>query len=520
MAIGIGIGTRNGSGTGTAAGLIPRPGLFWAGVVLIGAGVGDHIWMFVRSAPMHFDMSMMTMSPVMWAAMGAIVVGVLLSAYAVAQPRDARRPAPREPLTTSGRRRLIGLLTFALLVDQMKPATLAFIEPGMADEYHLTTSQVAWFPTVALTGTVVGSLLWGLAADRIGRRATILISSLLFFGTTVCGAMVSFAGNLIMCGMMGVAAGGLLPVVYALMTESLPPGRRAAIMVLQAGLTTTGGYMAASGLAALLIPLAGWRVLWFAQLPLVLVPIFLNHWIPESTAFATRATRTERPPATVLFRHPHLRKTLIVTGYGLAWGLIWWGFMTFLPALLGEAGLSHAAAASLLFVSSLLAIPASIAAAWLYTRWSARGTMALYAFVSVAALVVLAVIGVDGGQTLLVVTAMCLFGGTSGVIALLGPYTAEIFPTHVRGTAGGWAAAVSKSGGAFGPPLVALLLAAPGGMRTASLCVAVPMALAALAVAVRGADPRTTAAEHDRLDAELEALLDDAARPTPEATLE
>jgi putative MFS transporter len=510
-----------GTGTASGTGLIPRPGLFWAGVVLIGLGVGDHIRMFVQSAPMHFDMSMMPMSPLMWVAMAAIVAGVAMSAVAVVQ-RPGRAPAVRQrPLTTSGRRRLIGLLTFALLVDQMKPATLAFIEPGMADEYHLTTSEVAWFPTVALTGTVAGSLLWGLAADRVGRRATILISSLLFFGTTVCGAMVSFVGNLIMCGLMGMAAGGLLPVVYALMTESLPPGRRAAIMVLQAGLTTTGGYMAASGLAALLIPLAGWRVLWFAQLPLVLVLVFLNHWIPESSAFTARAAREQRPPASALLRYPHLAKTLVVSGYGLAWGLIWWGFMTFLPALLSEAGLSHAAAATLLFLASLLAVPASIAAAWLYTRWSAKGTMAVYAFASVASLVALAVIGADGGRMLVTLTAMALFGGTSGVIALLGPYTAEIFPTPVRGTAGGWVSAISKSGGAFGPPLVAALLAAPGGMRTASLCVAVPMALAALAVALRGSDPRAAAAEHDRLDAEIDALLEqENARPAPKGALD
>ncbi len=91
----------------------------------------------------------------------------------------------------------------------------------------------------------------------------------------------------------------------------------------------------------------------------------------------------------------------------------------------------------------------------------------------------------------------------------------------MRGTAGGWAAAVGKSGGAFGPPLVALLLAAPGGMHTASLCVAVPMALAAVAVAMRGSDPRVSAAEHDQLDAELEALLEEEnARPTPEGSLD
>ena len=500
------------------ASLIPRPVLFWAGVALVSAGVAEHLWMFIDAAPMHFDMSMMAMTPLMWAAMVVIVVGVVISGLALLQPTGAatRRvaPAPAQP-TTASRRRLIAILSFALMVDQMKPATLAFVSPGMRDEFHLSASQVAWLPTVALTGTVVGSLVWGRAADRVGRRATLLIASLLFFGTTVCGAMPSFNGNLIMCALMGMAAGGMLPVVYALMTESLPPGRRAAIMVLQAGLTTTGGYMVASGLAALLIPLAGWRMLWFAQLPMVLVLIALNRWIPESAAFTTGTTKPERVPASALFKRPQTAKTLVVSTYALAWGLVYWGFITFLPSLLAASGNHGMSAATLLFISSLLSIPTCAVAAWLYTRWSAKGTMVVYGTLTVTALLALAVIGTNGSRPLILTAVMVLFAGTAGVIALLGPYTAEVYPTAIRGTAGGWAAAVGKSGGAFGPPLIALLLSAPGGMRTAAVFVALPMALAAIAVAARGSNPQTapTRVGSTPLEAELDALLHSASAP-------
>ncbi|GAA0482571.1 MFS transporter [Streptomyces olivaceiscleroticus] len=498
------------------ASLIPRPILFWSGVALTSAGVIEHLWMFLECAPMNFDMSMMPMTPAMWAAMVAIVVGVVLSALALRQPAGARpAPAPGAETTTAGRRRLIAILSFALIVDQMKPATLAFVSPGMRQEYHLSAADVAWLPTVALTGTVLGSLIWGRAADRIGRRATILIASLLFLGTTVCGAMPSFSGNLIMCAMMGMAAGGMLPVVYALMTESLPPGRRAAIMVLQAGLTTTGGYMAASGLAALLLPLSGWRMLWFAQLPPVLLLIALNRWIPESAAFSAGKERATRVPAATLFRRPQTTKTLIVTAYGLAWGLVYWGFITFLPSQL-EASHSHGmSAATLLFLSSLLAIPTCALAAWLYTRWSARNTMVLYAGLTVASLLALAVLGLDDSGPLTLAAVMLLFAGTAGVIALLGPYTAEIFPTAIRGTAGGWVAAVGKSGGAFGPPLIALVLSAPGGMRTAAVFVALPMAAAGVAVLARGSNPQVAREAIDKtpLDAELDSLLHDAPVP-------
>ncbi|MEU6593236.1 MFS transporter [Streptomyces sp. NPDC046881] len=508
--------------TARPASLIPRPLLFWSGVALTGAGVLEHLWMFADAASMDFDMSMMDMSPVMWAAMAAIVAGVVLSGAAVVQqPGKGPAVAPAPAATTpASRYRLIAILSFALLVDQMKPATLAFISPGMRAEFHLSAAEISWLPTVALTGTVLGSLVWGRAADRIGRRATILISSLLFLGTTVCGAMPDFSGNLVMCALMGMAAGGMLPVVYALMTESLPPGRRAAIMVLQAGLTTTGGYMAASGLAAVLIPLAGWRVLWFAQLPLVVVLIALNRWIPESAAFSSRQHRPRPVPASALFKRPQTAKTLVVSAYALAWGLVYWGFITFLPSQLESSGGHGMSAATLLFISSLLSIPTCALAAWLYMRWSARGTMVGYAALTVAALLGLAVVGTGGSRPFLLTAVMLLFAGTAGVIALLGPYTAEIYPLAIRGTAGGWAAAVGKSGGAFGPPLIALVLSAPGGIRTAAVFVALPMALAGIAVAVRGSDPQAAARPAGGatpLDTELDDLVHSrAATPVPD----
>lgn len=491
------------------ASLIPRPFVFWTGVALTCAGVGQHVWMFIDSASMGFHMAMMGTSGVMWAAMAAIVVGVVISGFAVVQPPGAGPATTPAPARTS-RHSLIAVLSFALMVDQMKPATLAFIQPGMRAEFHLSAAEISWLPTVALSGTVLGSLVGGRAADRIGRRATILIASLLFLGTTVCGAMPTYGGILVMCALMGMAAGGMLPVVYALMTESLPPGRRAAVMVLQAGLTTTGGYMAAAGLAAVLIPLTGWRVLWFAQLPLVLILIALNRWIPESAAFTAQRSQAGRVPASTLFRHPQTAKTLVVSGYALAWGLVYWGFITFLPSQLEASDEEGMSAATLLFVSSLLSIPTCVVAAWLYMRWSAKGTMVVYAALTVTALLVLAAVGMDGSRPVLLTAVILLFAGTAGVIALIGPYTAEIYPMAIRGTAGGWAAAVGKSGGAFGPPLIALVLSAPGSMRTAAVLVALPMAVAGGAVALRGSDPQ--AASQPPEDAMLNAELDDLVR--------
>jgi putative MFS transporter len=107
---------------------------------------------------------------------------------------------------------LMSVLVIALIIDIMKPATLGFTLPGMMSEYQVTQAVVSSFPFSALAGTVIGSFIWGVLADIYGRKATILLSAVMFVGTSICGAMPSLAWNVGMCFMMGVAAGGMLPV--------------------------------------------------------------------------------------------------------------------------------------------------------------------------------------------------------------------------------------------------------------------------------------------------------------------
>src|SRR6202008_2192259 len=167
------------------------------------------------------------------------------------------------------------------VIDVMKPAALGFVVPGMIDEYHVSKATVAWLPFSALTGTFMGSILWGLLADIYGRRASILLSSVMFVGTSICGAMPDFWWNVAMCFLMGAAAGGLLPVAYALLAETMPTRHRGWALVLVGGLGGIGGVPAASGLSAELQPHFGWRILWFLNLPTGLILIVLNGFLPE-----------------------------------------------------------------------------------------------------------------------------------------------------------------------------------------------------------------------------------------------
>ena len=78
---------------------------------------------------------------------------------------------------------------------------------------------------------------------------------------------------------------------------------------------------------------------------------------------------------------------------------------------------------------------------------------------------------------------------------MLSPYTAEVYPTALRGTGSGIAAGSSKLGGIVAPPLAAWILALAPGFTAIGLIVAVPVAVSALVLAFAGVETRDRSLE-------------------------
>src|SRR6185369_16961697 len=267
--------------------LSDRRGL-WAfalGVVAVTVGVLLHAPMFLMGRHDHYVLYGMPIGWDMFLGMFAIVGGLGIAAYGLL-PRDiAKQLAASQDIVVSppedaplsrAHWMLMSVLVIALIIDIMQPASLGFTIPGMVKEYHVPKSSASLVPFFALTGTVVGSIVWGIIADVYGRKASILLSAVMFVGTSICGAMPSLYWNVGMCFMMGAAAGGMLPVTYALLAEMMPSKHRGWALVLVGGLGAVGGYFAASGLSALLQPSFGWRILWILNLPTGLSLVLLG----------------------------------------------------------------------------------------------------------------------------------------------------------------------------------------------------------------------------------------------------
>jgi len=519
-----------------------RPTAFWTGTLAIVAGVTLHLPDFAGASAMHYHLADMAMSTMMVSGMVLVAAGFVLATWGLLPPRivDTAHRLPvqvramDEARLTPAHWGLMLVLAIALVIDTMKPATLGFVLPGMSEEYGISAASGAWLLLCALVGTTIGSVFWGVMADRIGRRAAILLASLMFIGTSICGTMPLFGANLLMCFLMGVAAGGMLPIVYALMAESVPAGPRGWLVVLHGGLGTVGGTLAAAGCAALFEPTYSWRVLWLLNLPTGLLMLVLNRWIPESPRFLLETGRTDearevlarygvtveeivedpeietqslrrrqmrRGPLwsatwselAMLFRGRFLGQTVVVLTYGFAWGVVNWGFIAFLPTFLRRAGFDASGSSFLLFLSSVVAIPATVLVAYAYGRWSSRKSMIVFAVASVVGTLGLAWFSpqADANRVMIVGWLALLYAATGGVIAMLSPYTAEVFPTRFRGTGSGLSAGSSKLGGLIaGVGSVSGLLAVSGNIVRPAVLVSIPMLAAALLVFARGLETR------------------------------
>ena len=503
--------------------LSDRRGLwaFLLGVIAVTGGVLLHMPMFLMGRDMGFRLAGMPMGGDMLIGMGLIVGGVAIACYGLLPRNISEQLAASQEIVVSppedaplsrAHWTLMFVLVIALIIDIMKPASLGFTLPGMMSEYGVDKPTASLLPFSALVGTVCGSIIWGIIADIYGRKASILLSAVMFVGTSICGAMPSLAWNVGMCFMMGAAAGGMLPVTYALLAEMMPSKHRGWALVLVGGLGAVGGYFAASILSALLQPIFGWRIMWLLNLPTGLALVMLGGLIPESAKFLlargrreearrvmgrfgaeARATRPAegkalaKGPSVPLTGKAFIGKLFALSLAATCYGLINFGLLLWLPADMIAKGYSMELSSKLLAQSALIAFPTIFLAAWLYSRWSAKWSVVGSVAVTLAGLGLVLALELELIANPVLPVAL-LIVGTNGLIAMLLPYAAESFPLRIRGRTTGTVAACTKAGGMVAQ-MIAVFAVIPA-LSLVSVFIAVPTAAALILVAWFGKETR------------------------------
>lgn len=178
---------------------------------------------------------------------------------------------------------LAGFLGWTL--DAFDFFIVVFLFDTLAHQFGVTKKDIVLTTTVTLAMRPVGALLFGLLADRYGRRIP-LMANVIYFSIIelLCGFAPNFTVFVILRALFGIGMGGEWGVGASLAMEAAPVRWRGILSgILQSGYSI--GFLLASLAARFLLPAWGWRpMFWIGALP-ALLALYIRTKVPESEAW-------------------------------------------------------------------------------------------------------------------------------------------------------------------------------------------------------------------------------------------
>ncbi|RHW39539.1 MFS transporter [Lysinibacillus yapensis] len=373
---------------------------------------------------------------------------------------------------------------FIILMDGYDVVIYGSVVPSLMEEWSITTVQAGAIGSYTAAGTAIGAVVFGLLADKIGRKKVILICTIMFSLFTV---LSTFAGGPILFTIMrviaGLGLGGVMPNVIALSTEYAPKKIRGAIVsFIFCGYSI--GAIAAALFSKSLLPTMGWKpIFWIAAIPLVFLP-FLMKQLPESanfllskgkdeevrkilnrltpeetlpvgTAFAKPAQKAAGSPLVMLFKNKLALSTIMFWISCFSAFVLIYAMNVWLPKLMIEAG--YSLGNSLLFVVALNvgAIVGTIIFGRLTDRWGFKYVMVPLYFLGAIAL---SAIGLTNNIFIVYLLIGMIGAASVGVQNISNAFVSQYYRPEVRSTGVGAAMAFGRVGGIFAPTFVGVLL--------------------------------------------------------------
>jgi MFS transporter, putative metabolite:H+ symporter len=398
----------------------------------------------------------------------------------------------------------------------MEILLVGFVAPIFHGLWSLNGTWQGLINSAALAGSLVGSLVLGRAADRIGRRG-IFQGAILWYA--VFTALTALAWGpwsiLALRFLAGIGLGGMLVVDPALLTEYLPPQRRGRLLVLLDFFWPVG-LLLATGLSYVFLDRIGgddaWRYLFLAASFPAFLAFVVRRTLPESPFYLARRGRKreaadvleqitgERPDEEALAAAateersslkdvlaPGLRRTAaMMLAVWIALNISYYGLFLWLPfeVKVSEFGLNVYA---VLAFSALSQFPGYLAALWLVERIGRKPTLVAFLFLGGVSAFSFAVADTSEAYVISLFFVGFFNLGAWGAVY---PYTAELFPTRMRSTAFGLVEGVGKAAAISGPYIFGALRDWSGGSTWSLVFVALVMAAGGAVALALGRETR------------------------------
>jgi SHS family lactate transporter-like MFS transporter len=193
---------------------------------------------------------------------------------------------------TSDQRHVVAASFLGWTLDAFDFFLLVFVLKDIAAEFHTQITDITFAILLTLAMRPIGAYLFGRAADRWGRRPTLMVDVLLYSAIEFAsGFAPNLTALLLLRAIFGIAMGGEWGVGASLTMESIPPRARGLISgLLQSGYPA--GYFLASIVYGLLFQYIGWRGMFMVGVVPALLVFYIRRKVPESPSWQPTTPRS------------------------------------------------------------------------------------------------------------------------------------------------------------------------------------------------------------------------------------
>lgn len=370
------------------------------------------------------------------------------------------------------------------MLDSFDVMLYALVLASIIADLGMSKETAGALGSLTLLASAAGGLLFGVVADRFGRTRALIASVLIYsVFTAACGLAQTVAQLAVFRIFLGIGMGGEWASGAALVSETWPAEHRGkALGFMQSAWAV--GYGAAAIVTAVVMPLWGWRGVFFVGILPALFTLWVRRNVEEPAIWreSRQMAASARGAFGDIFRGPMLRLTIAVTVMNAFTMFAWWGFNLWLPSYLsmspaqGGVGLSTTMMSGFVVAMQVGMWFGYVTFGFVSDRIGRKKTYVAYLLS--AAVLLFFYVTIREPMVLLVLGPFLAFVAT-GYFSGFGAVTAEIYPTSIRATAQGFTYNIGRVASAIAPWAVGSL-AQSHGFGTALSMSSIAFVLAAV----------------------------------------
>lgn len=341
-------------------------------------------------------------------------------------------------------------------LENMDIMFLSFSMASIIATFGISGTQAGWIGTITNFGMLLGGIVFGMLADKIGRVKVFSYTVIIF---SVASALMFFASNIYLVYLFrfiaGVGAGGEYGACMSLVSESTPKeklGKATSIVAIGGQI----GAILAAVLASLIIPAFGWKMLYVIGLFPVLMVLWIRKDIKEPESFQA-TDRADRGHLGLLFKDGKtswqtiglsLMVMVQIAGY--------FGLMNWLPKIMQDQLNLNVAGSSLWMVSTILGMSVGMVTfGTIMDKLGSRFSYTIFLICSAASVYLLIL---ANSKMTLIAAAVVVGYFINGMYGGYGAIISSLYPTEIRATANNFIMNIGRAVGGFSSVIIGFLL--------------------------------------------------------------